>query len=174
MGDVVSAPVLQFRVVAVPKPQGSKRAFVVRSKATGKNRAVIVDSDKQPLRDFREAVRSDAVTAAGGGWVTLLGPVRIVLLFSLHRPQKPKFPWPIGKTSGDVDKLTRSVFDAITDAAVWADDSQVVDARVIKAYPSELVAQNAPGVVVRIWRADDSPPPPSSGQIPLLAPGETP
>lgn len=165
----MTAPALQFRVVAVPKPQGSKRAFVVRSKATGKHRAVVVDSDKGPLRDFREAVRSDAVAAAGDDWVKLQGPVRVVLLFALRRPQKPKYRWPIGKTAGDVDKLTRAVFDALTDAAVWEDDGQVVDARIVKAYPGDVVAQNAPGVVVRIWRADDAgPPPPSSGQIPLL------
>lgn len=171
----MTAPVLQFRVAAVPKPQGSKRGFVVRSKATGKHRAVVVDSDKGPLRDFREAVRCDAVEAAGEGWTPLQGPLRVVLLFALRAPKslpKTSRRWPIGRTAGDVDKLTRAVFDALTDAAVWDDDGQVVDARIVKDYPTPDVAQSTPGVLVRIWRAEGSPPP-STGQIPLLAEQDT-
>lgn len=161
-------PALQFRVAGLPITQGSKTAFMTRHKDPAARRAIMRDQNHDRVKPWREAVRSDAVAAFPAGWVPLDGPIRVVLLFALPRPAKPKYPWPIGANSGDVDKLTRAVFDALTDAGVWADDSRVVDERVIKDYPGERVAQNSPGVLIRIWRADDAAPPPSTGQIPLL------
>lgn len=44
--------------------------------------------------------------------------------------------YPIKRSVGDVDKLTRAVLDALT-GVVFADDSQVVDLRVRKRYADE-------------------------------------
>lgn len=169
MADDVTAPVLQFRAVGRAKPQGSKVGILVGGKNKPR-RAMVVDDEKPALTGWREAVRSSAVEAQGPGWCSLTGPLRVVLLFALPRPQKPRWPWPIVKTAGDIDKLTRSTFDALTDAGTWEDDGQVADLRVIKAYPGDHVGQTTPGVVVRVWRIEGgSAPPPSTGQIPLLA-----
>jgi Holliday junction resolvase RusA-like endonuclease len=143
---------LVFTVTAVPKPQGSKRAFVVKAKGDGKARAVVVDSDKEPLRAFREAVRATAVEQ---GAEQLTGPVRVVLAFALPKPKSAERGprrWPIGKNAGDVDKLTRAVLDALTDAHVWGDDGQVVELKVRKDYPGTREAgyQTAPGVRVLV------------------------
>jgi crossover junction endodeoxyribonuclease RusA len=143
---------LEFTVVAVPKPQGSKRGFVVQGKGDAKPRAIVVDSDKGPLRSFREAVRATAVDQDAE---QIDGPVRVILAFALPKPKaaaRGPRRYPIGRNAGDVDKLTRAVFDALTDAGVWADDSQVCEAMVSKDYPGTILSayQTAPGVYVRV------------------------
>ena len=65
-------------------------------------------------------------------------------------------------------KLARAVMDALTDAGVWTDDARVTDLRVVKDYPGEPVAQSTPGVLVRVWRADQSAPE-VTGQVLLPA-----
>ena len=146
---------LTFTVTAVPKPQGSKRGFVVKGKDGGKPRAIIVDADKEPLRSFRDAVRAEALAAAGDGWQALTGPLTVSLAFALPKPkvaERGPRRWPIGKNAGDVDKLTRSVLDALTDAGIWGDDGQVVDLHVTKDYPETAGGGylHAPGVRVLI------------------------
>jgi Holliday junction resolvase RusA-like endonuclease len=146
---------LAFTVVAVPKPQGSKRGFVVQGKNDAKPRAIVVDSDKQPLKDFREAVRSTAVDAKPDGFTPFEGPLTVTLAFALRKPkaaeQGPR-RWPIGKTAGDVDKLTRAVLDALGDAAVFGDDGQVVRLIADKDYPGTVESgmQASPGVRVTV------------------------
>lgn len=143
---------LVFTVTAVPKPQGSKRGFVVNGKDGGKARAIVVDSDKEPLRSFREAVRATAVEQGAEQFV---GPVRVHLAFAMPKPkaaERGPRRWPIGKNAGDVDKLARAVLDALTDANVWGDDGQVVHLIVRKDYPgtAEVWGQTAPGVRVLV------------------------
>jgi Holliday junction resolvase RusA-like endonuclease len=57
---------------------------------------------------------------------------------------------PANRGSGDIDKLQRSCFDSLTDAAVWRDDSQVVDVAARKRWADE---DNPPGadIVVSVW-----------------------
>lgn len=165
----MSAPALAFRTIGLPVAQGSMSAFVV-----GK-RAIVTDQKGKTLKPWREALRSDAVTAAGEDWQPLAGPVKVTLLFALPKPAsapKRRRVWPVGKRSGDLDKLTRAVLDALTQAAIVRDDSQVVDLRAIKDYPGPDVALHVPGVVVAVYRVEDEMP--STGSIPLLLnlPGE--
>ncbi len=160
---VSEPPILRFRVSGLPVTQGSKRA-VLRGKRAG-----LIDSNDARLRPWRDAVRWTAHATAGISWQPIAGPVRVLLLFGLRRPAaapKTRRTWPIGAKSGDVDKLTRACLDAMTDAGIWRDDSQVVDARAIKDYPDAL-GMLAPGVTIAVWRVD-GPAPPSTGQIPLL------
>lgn len=140
---------LEFTTIAVPKPQGSKRAFVVKRK-DGPARAVVVDSDKGPLRSFRDAVRADAVAAAVGQFP---GPVRVWLHFSLVKPKvamRGPRRFPIGRTAGDIDKLTRAVLDALTDAGTWGDDGQVVELIASKDYPAEPLSGFLPSPGVHV------------------------
>lgn len=146
---------LAFRVAAIPKPQGSKRGFVIPGKNGAKPKAMVVDSDKGPLKGFREAVRSDAVDAQPPGFEPFAGPVLVVLAFALPKPkvaERGPRRWPIGKNAGDVDKLARAVLDALTDAAVFGDDGQVVHLVVRKDYPGTIESghQASPGVRVLV------------------------
>ena len=119
---------LAFQVFGDPVPQGSKRAFVV------KNRAVVVDDNKAPLRSWRSAI-VDAARAELNGEAPDLGPVRVTLMFFLRQPKRPKAPVPI--TKPDIDKLARAVLDGMTDAGVIRDDSQVTTLTVRKRYTTE-------------------------------------
>jgi crossover junction endodeoxyribonuclease RusA len=119
---------LAFQVFGDPVPQGSKRAFVV------KNRAVVVDDNKAPLKSWRSAVIDAARAELHGGAIDL-GPVRVTMMFFLRRPKRPKADVPI--TRPDVDKLARAVLDGMTDAGVIRDDSQVTTLTARKRYTTE-------------------------------------
>lgn len=67
-------------------------------------------------------------------------------------------PTPIGQEIspmrghlGDIDKLDRNLFDAMTDAQVWRDDEQVADGLHKKRWAGEL----GPGVLVQLWELDE-------------------
>jgi Holliday junction resolvase RusA-like endonuclease len=165
----VTAPLLQFRVDGLPRTQGSKRAFLTRNKDPEQRRAIMREQNSDAHAAWRRAVQDAASEARAKAELhTLSGPLRVVMLFALYRGQKPKYPRPIGKNSGDVSKLARAVEDACTGAGVWVDDCLITDERIVKDYPCERVAQNTPGVIVRVWH-DVGPPAPSTGQIALLA-----
>ncbi len=152
--ELDSELVLSLRVVGVPTTQGSKNGFVVKTK-TGKLRALVVDVKRKELRSWREAIRSDAVAELGEDWVPLSGPIRVTLHFTLPKPAsapKRRRTWPIGARSGDIDKLERAALDALTDAALWRDDGQVVDLHGTKDYPDLKVT--CPGVLIRVYRVD--------------------
>lgn len=135
----VTAPTrLAFTADGDPKPQGSKRAYVV------KGRAVLVESAGQNLKDWRSSVAATAhLATVKHGWVTTEDPVTVVLVFRMRAPRKPR--WVVPGTRPDIDKLTRSVLDALTTARVWADDSQVVALSACKVY-------GEPGVEVTVCR----------------------
>ncbi len=78
------------------------------------------------------AARRQVAAGAGrpGRWVHYDGfpiqvPVSVDLCFSFLRPVKPQFDVPATTKTGDLDKLTRCVFDALTNAGVYADDALV-------------------------------------------------
>lgn len=150
--------VLSVHVVGTPKQQGSKRGFVVPGKGDRKARAVVVDDNKRPLKDWRTDVvlrcQAEIEAAAGVQW-PLLGPVAVRLVFAMPKPARPKWPWPAVKP--DIDKLERAVLDAMTDAGVWGDDAQVVDLHTVKQYPSAEIAQPLPGVRITVHRVGDQP-----------------
>ncbi len=63
----------------------------------------------------------------------LEGPVKVRFLFLLPRKKTVKRKFPISKFDGDVDKLVRAIFDAMT-GIVYKDDSQVCDSSEQKRY----------------------------------------
>lgn len=150
---------LQFRVAGTPSTQGSKTGFVARNKLTGTVRAIVVDKNPKTLKPWREAVRSTAVEAIGDAWQPYAGPVTVRLLFALAKPSsapKSRRTWPTGARSGDIDKLARAVLDALTDAGVWRDDSQVIRLDIVKDYPDH-VGQITPGVIVHVEPLEHAP-----------------
>lgn len=129
---------LRFTVDGEPKPQGSKRAYVV------KGRAVLVESAGQRLKDWRNAIGQAAhVAAIRHGWDTTEDPCIVVLTFRMRKPIKPR--WLVPGTRPDLDKLSRSVLDALTTARIWRDDSQVVALTACKVYGD-------PGLEVTVCR----------------------
>lgn len=131
---------LDFFAEGAPVPQGSKNAYVRGG------RAVLVDANAR-LKPWRAAVRSAAEAAIeGAGWETLDEPCRVYLGFTLSRPKRSR--WGVPAVKPDLDKLTRAVFDALTDAGVWRDDSRVVSMEVTKKYEDDEGA--VPGVWVEV------------------------
>lgn len=116
---------IAFRVHGTPTPQGSKRGFVVNG------RAVITDSNPAPLKVWRDDVKHAALEAMSGR-SPFEGPVEIKVTFTLVRPKSVKRVWP--HVRPDIDKLMRSLLDALTTAGVYGDDSQVVIITAVKVY----------------------------------------
>jgi hypothetical protein len=152
---------IRFFVPGTPRQQGSKRAFVVRAKATGQARAVMVDDARAPLRDWHAAVCAVAMRHVAAA----LGPheaCALTLVFGLRRPKGHystrrgdppgtlnklgrERPWPTKKP--DASKLLRAAEDALTSAGLYGDDCQIVRLAVDKAWtdgPEGLYASLRP------------------------------
>ena len=125
---------------------GSKKGFVV------KGRAIVVDDNPKKLRSFQAELRV-AMHEVKPEKIHL-GPIQVTMIFWLPRP---KGHYGTGKNAGklkgsapgrpitkpDVDKVQRAILDVGT--GLWfKDDSQVVDARVMKQYVAE-------GEEERVW-----------------------
>lgn len=70
------------------------------------------------------------------------GPMRLVASFAITRPKRPTHAFP---ARDDLDKLLRSVFDALTGVA-WIDDQQVVDVVATKSWAGE----DGPGATITV------------------------
>jgi Holliday junction resolvase RusA-like endonuclease len=142
-------PLLTIEVRGTPVAQGSMSAYVRGG------HAVVTDQKRSRLKPWREAVRSTAVDVAGPNWTPIPReqPLRVRIWVALPRPAsapKRRRTWPVGHQSGDVDKLARAILDALTDAGIWTDDSQVTELHITKDYPAHLRA-SAPGATVCIF-----------------------
>lgn len=85
-----------------------------------------------------------------GRWIHLEGypievPVSVELCFAFLRPAKPRFEWPGTVDTGDLDKLTRCVFDALSvgkpekpGAGVYRDDALVCQSAQSAVFVTEL------------------------------------
>lgn len=131
-----STPV-EFFIPGIPVQQGSKTAFVVKGKA------VITDQNAKTLKPWRAAV-----TRHTPGGLIFDCPVYVELTFVMPRPQRPRFPVPA--VTPDIDKLTRALFDGITDAGLWADDARVTRMLVAEEYATDT---NPVGVHVLVTRS---------------------
>lgn len=127
---------IQFFVPGIPKPGGSKRAFIIGG------RAVLTDASGKKGKDWRGDVR--AVAALAYKDEPLKCPLRLVVVFTMPRP---KAHYGTGKRAGvlrddapiwhtskpDATKLLRSLEDALT-GILWADDSLIARQSVRKVY----------------------------------------
>lgn len=127
-----------FSAGGSPASQGSLSAHVVRGR-------VRVHNASPKTAAWRTVVTAAALTARARGWTPFDCPVRVDLEFYMPPPKRPRFRRPA--TKPDADKLVRAVLDGITDAAVWADDSRVVEIHVRQWYADEM---NPPGVIVEV------------------------
>lgn len=148
------------RVYGTPTPQGSKRGFVIPGKPGRAARAVVVDDNKKPLRTWRQDVKESTLAAMSrGGEFPMEGPIRVAVVFYLPLPKsltkKKVALGPFRKP--DLDKLTRSTFDALRAAGVYSDDAQVVDVHAVKAFghPGALIEVKPTNGAAALIQFDD-------------------
>ena len=127
---------IHIAAVGVPKPKGSM-------KHVGRGRMV---EQVKGSKEWRQMVALAARSARKGA-APLAGPIVVVHEFVVPRPKTVKAEYPITRSSGDLDKLIRNIFDGLTDAGVWGDDSQVVSSQETKRF---AVPGEEPGVVVTV------------------------
>lgn len=133
-----------FEIPGVAAPQGSKK-FVGTSKKTG--RAILVEQSTK-VKPWRTLVTAFLRQNPPGP--QLGGAIAIEIRFYFTRPASSAAAFPANAGVGDLDKLTRSTFDALTTSGIWEDDSRVVDLHAHKLYtPFHLTPPHA---VVRIWQ----------------------
>jgi len=137
---------IAVKVYGRPAPKGSLRVV-----GRGPNRNVIEDNPDT------EAWRA-LVARAGRAWyraglldAPIVDPVALFVTVTLERPttvSQRSRPWPHKRSPGhgDADKLARTILDGLQDAKVYADDAQVVELTIVKAYP------DTPGVRDRLDR----------------------
>ena len=144
-----------MRIVVYGKPitQGSK----IRTRWSMR------DSNGETLLPWRDNVRAAAVNAKDGFGEA---PVQVDITFTFARPKghfgtgrnagilnRSALPFPSSHAIGDIDKLTRAILDALTDAGVWNDDSQVIQLVARKLFVGEGIALDRPGMVAYIEAA---------------------
>lgn len=130
---------LAFFVRGIPRPKGSLRP-IHRRRANGSCFYTLVEQGGFDLAQWRTQVALEAKKAVQGQ-PPLSGPLKLGLSFFLPRPSsQPReqrgSEWAYTHLRNDLDKLQRAVFDAMTDAALYADDSQVVAVLAEKRYAS--------------------------------------
>lgn len=138
---------LIIRADGVPVPQGSKTVAQYGGKAW------LRDSNGAKLKPWRALVEEAAREAIReAGWYTLDCPVEVDVLFWMPRPKSRKW-WEVWvPVKPDLDKLLRSVFDSLTAAGVWRDDSRVVHLLALKLYEE---GPGQAGVHVRVRPAEE-------------------
>ena len=115
-----AATTLSIFIPGRPAPQGSKRYV---------GRGIMIESSKD-VATWRDDIRAALIDSDGRPKAYFEGAVQVGLEFVLYRPQstpKRKTP-PAIKKRGDLDKLVRAAFDAVSSAGVWHDDCQVTHA----------------------------------------------
>lgn len=139
MTDIVS-----FEVVGKAETKGSARAFV-----SGTGRA-IVTNDNPKEKHWAQLVREEALKACQGRklWD---GPVAVDLAVRLPRPKRcGKVALGVSSTTKpDIDKLARSILDALT-GIVFVDDAQVYQLIITKTFANYL---DPPSVTVEVRHA---------------------
>lgn len=123
-------PRLEFTAYGVPVTQGNVKSYPIKG-----GKGVRTVSKTQPLIEWREVVRDAAARAAGPEWETVDGAVLARVKFWVPRPKTAPKTRDIKPIRGrDLDKYERAVYDSITNAGVWTDDSCVTDAILSKRY----------------------------------------
>ena len=118
---------LTFTVYGIPIPQGSSRAFIPK----GWNRAVITAANAK-TKPWRQEIAGAVIAEIDKtGFQMLKDGVSVEAVFYFDRPKSVK-TW-AKTTKPDIDKLLRSLFDALT-GHVFKDDSQVVDCNAYKRF----------------------------------------
>jgi Holliday junction resolvase RusA-like endonuclease len=128
-------PTVQFEVLGVPAPQGSKTAIARNGRAHVIEGGSATGRAKQ--RSWRIAVAEAAREAAAELEAPMDGPLHLAVEFRLPMPaSRPKRMRELGMawhtTKPDLSKLIRATEDALTDAGLIRDDARICALRVSK------------------------------------------
>ena len=134
---------MKVRVYGIPAPQGSKKGFVRGGRVHLVESSAKVSPWRQDVVHAALAVKGHSPTPA------LDGPVRLTIVFYLPKPKSARKDAQATKRP-DLDKLVRSTCDALTTAAVYGDDAQVVELVARKVYSDDT---NPAGAVIAIEAA---------------------
>ena len=117
---------VQIRVLGIPAPQGSKRAFVRNG------RAVLTESAGDKHKAWRIAV-AETCHDKWGAQQPLDCPLHVIACFYMPRPKSAgKRLW--NDKRPDLDKLLRSTLDGLTDSGMIADDARISKITAEKVY----------------------------------------
>lgn len=138
---------LDIWVPGTPRPKGSMRSLgkgrmVEQNATSGEWRAAVAYAFRQELREL------ELIGNPPGVW---LSGVRVTIRLQFNPPKSWKGgSYPISRATGDVDKHARNILDALVDAGVIKDDSQVAGLRVSKFY---CAGHEAPGARIEVCEA---------------------
>lgn len=128
--------ILKIEVYGEPRPQGSKNGFIRGG------RVVMVEANKD-LGSWRKTIANQAgIEVRKQNWEKMdkTATAHVTILFQFVKPPTVKRLFHTVKP--DLDKLIRSVLDALTQSnVIWQDDSQVVSLFVAKEYGSQSKAK---------------------------------
>lgn len=113
------------------------RAFLVKGRP-------VVTHDSSRVKPWRQDIAASA--RAAGAQVCGVGPVVLIVRFWMPRPKSRRTRDLLPDRRPDLDKLVRSILDALTGIA-WTDDGQVVEILASKRYATET---DPPGAEVSI------------------------
>lgn len=127
--DLIEKATVTFTVPGLPAPQGSKKAF--RAPKSGK---ILITENSKFVGPWRDRVALAAHMVWNGAPVLTEVPVKVRVEYVLKRatgtPKTRPTP-PAIKNNGDIDKLDRAIFDAIT-GVIIADDKLVIESHSTK------------------------------------------
>lgn len=143
-------PAISFFCRGTAVTEGSTRAF--HRYVQGGGCVVRVVHDSAPKLNEWRALVATAAKRAMGHELPYVGPVDVGLTFYFPRPKdhtaaQRMVPYVYVNGRWDIDKLTRAILDAGTEAAIWQDDGQVAHTDVWKYYAGESFP---PGVLVTV------------------------
>jgi Holliday junction resolvase RusA-like endonuclease len=138
---------VSYVIVGLPCPKGSKTA-IMRG-----DRAHVIDAGSNSGRAKLAAWKRDLANGLDGGERAPDGPLWVGLYFRLPMPKsRPAAIRKAGRgpstVKPDIDKLTRTVLDALTLAEVISDDAVVCE-----LYATKMETTGQTGVEIQIRKA---------------------
>ena len=143
----VADPAISFFVRGRPQTKGSLHPWH-KWRADGRCITGLSEQSGAELAEWRDLIATAARRSMREA-PPFSGPLAVELQFYFPAPKKQlRFsPYVFTAKRWDIDKLTRAVLDALTDAAVWKDDSQVAMLHALKRYADSTLP---PGVAVLV------------------------
>lgn len=146
-----SPPAIRIFVRGQPLTKGSLHVWH-SWRANGSCVTGVSEQSGPALKEWRALIATAAKNAMRHE-LPFAGPVQVALTFYFPRPKSHTaaqrlIPYAYGNRKWDLDKLERAIYDALTDAAVWQDDSQV--ARNAGSEKRYVEGDEVPGVSITI------------------------
>jgi Holliday junction resolvase RusA-like endonuclease len=129
---------VSFSITGDPASQGSH--------AIMNGRIVQVNSKKH--KAWRTAIINEVIATLPADWVPIDGPCELNVMFLMPKPVSVKRSAP--SVAPDLDKLIRSVGDALAIAGVYTDDSRITRISARKVYAQGI----EPGATITVKALD--------------------